>query len=239
MNLSLSLSLSQVENDDGIWLKLSPDSLKKHTQSDSEGWTLVVHPSGRIFLTQEGDESYKAFESPSTSSAQAYPTAASVFGTPQTSIFGSTEPPPPAPGGFKFGSASKGFKLAFGKESGEPKQEETTPPLFRFTSIPHGDKTQEDSKETNEGVKLPQGPVFSIGIGGGESSGKHTRSKSPRQKRGPSQMLQGDKEKDRSPSPEESPSQESVSSETPLPPKAPKVAVVKRQALSPAVAECQ
>ena len=52
--------------------------------------------------------------------------------------------------------------------------------------------------------------------------------------------MQGDKEKDRSPSPEESPSQESVSSETPLPPKAPKVAaVVRRQALSPAVAECQ
>ena len=83
----------QVENDDGIWLRLSPSSSGKKYDSD-EAWTLVVHPSGRIFLSMEDDDSYKAFEPQPNSLQASFPSAASVFGTQEpasttaSSVFG-------------------------------------------------------------------------------------------------------------------------------------------------------
>lgn len=143
--------MTQVENDDGIWLKLSSESLKKYASScddSDEGWTLVVHPSGRIFLTQEGDESYQSSDLSST--VQAFPTAASVFGTPQPSLFGSDAVPPPAPpppppplgSSFKFG----GIKLAFGSPEGlEQKKSDEEGGVFKFTGSGEGSK--DDKKD--------------------------------------------------------------------------------------------
>ena len=132
-----------MENDDGVWLRLSPSSAKKY-ESD-EAWTLVVHPSGRIFLSKENDTSYKAFEPPPNSLQASFPSAASVFGTQESSgtsaasifgfnpsgmpklsseaasIFGSSKPtdgsPPVAPPlpSLKFGK----MKLSFGESIGE------------------------------------------------------------------------------------------------------------------------
>ena len=248
-------------------MKLSAESVREHAKSDSEGWTLVVHPSGRIFLAQEGDDSYTANEFTSPSTIQSFPTAASVFGTPQTSIFGEVVPPvppaPPPPGSFKFGSSSsKSITLAFGKnvDSKETKKEDSEISLFRFTSSSlstAGEKSVSDSESTTkkdedkskdekqkeeeeEGdvLKPPtDGPVFNIGIVAG-SKEKQPRSKSPRRRRGfvsSSSKEKEDKSDDAKSVEDTAASDEKV--KQPATPPAPPVA--KRQALSPAFAECQ
>ena len=125
------LFVVQVENDDGIWLKLSSDSVKKYCGAEVvESWTLAVAVSGRIYLAQEGDTTYQSqvidTSSPPTPPQPAFPTAASVFGSPvtQKSIFGT--PLVPTVPSFQFGSP----KLQFGSSPSPPPK----PPVFKFSS---------------------------------------------------------------------------------------------------------
>ena len=249
------ITIVQVENDDGIWLKLSPASAKKSCNTDSEAWTLVVHPSGRIFLSQEGDNSYKAFEPEQKTSETMFHSAASVFGTPEPSVFGSTAaaifgtqppppppprgasifrpsnlspplppPPPPPPPVFAFGTKSATMKLAFGVgDSKEPSEKEEQPPsVFQFSSSP---KLQ--NKDDKDKQPILEQPAFSIGIGG-----KGPRSKSPRRRRQIPLTGEEDSKEVQTKEPERTISSDSSSS-------IPSIPVSKRQALSPAVAECQ
>ena len=136
-------------------MKLSPESVQKYTQqhsTDSEGWTLVVHPSGRIFLAQDGDESYQSNDFQSSSAA--FPTAASVFGTPSsstTSLFGSSEAPPlpPRPGV----KATGPVKLAFGGQV-DTKDNEGLKESEGSSST--GEDKGEDKKEKEDQEKLKQ-----------------------------------------------------------------------------------
>ena len=215
----------QAENDDGIWLKLSSEDIKKYGSSaDSDGWTLAVGPSGRIFLTLDGDDSYlnqiidtKAM--PPT--PQLFPSAASVFGTSQKSVFG-TPIPPPLPPVFNFGGAKESLvKLKFGAADST------------FPSTPQ----KEEGKKEDDDKK----PLFSIGSGSGKGSGgqrplrrrfggRRSSPKSP----SPTPVKEDTKEEDK----------DDTGNEEEQPPKAEEVKEVKprpqgKQALSPAVAECQ
>ena len=233
-------NLPQAENDDGIWLKLAKDSVKKYCEMDIESWTLAVGPSGRIFLAIEGDDSYRSqiidTQQPPEAPKNVFPTAAQVFGTSQKSVFGTTMIPPPPP--FHFGGGAKPFKLQFGVE----------PPqgLFKFTSGKKEEeerakdkekpKEEEKQKEEAKGSEPSDKPSFSMGttLGPGRSSrtprrarrrSPHSRSVSP-----PEESKKGGAEK-------EGKEKASNPEAEPEPPKI--VSVRPKQALSPAVAECQ
>ena len=230
----------QVENDDGIWLKLAKDSVKKYCEMDIESWTLAVGPSGRIFLAMEGDDSYRSqiidTQQPPEAPKNVFPTAAQVFGTSQKSVFGTTVIPPPPP--FHFGGGAKPFKLQFGAE----------PPqgLFKFTSgkkeeeerVKDKEKPKEEEKQKEEakGSDSSDKPSFNMGttLGPGRSSrtprrarrrSPHSRSVSP-----PEDSKKGGGEK-------EGREKASTPEAEPEPPRI--VSVRPKQALSPAVAECQ
>ena len=230
----------QVENDDGIWLKLAKDSVKKYCEMDIESWTLAVGPSGRIFLAMEGDDSYRSqiidTQQPPEAPKNIFPTAAQVFGTSQKSVFGTTVIPPPPP--FHFGGGAKPFKLQFGAE----------PPqgLFKFTSgkkeeeerVKDKEKPKEEEKQKEEakGSESSDKPSFNMGttLGPGRSSrtprrarrrSPHSRSVSP-----PEDSKKGGGEK-------EGREKASTPEAEPEPPKI--LSVRPKQALSPAVAECQ
>ena len=164
----------QTENEDGIWLKLTTESAIKYCSSDMEAWTLAVGLSGRMFLAAEGDDSYqvqametKALEA--SNAASMFPTAASVFGTPQQSVFGSTV----TPSTFQFPS-SKPIKLKFGSQDGSSTslaQDLSKPFKFGSTSMEDDKSSEEkamvaDSKQQTKeasGQPLPKG---------GQASGK-------------------------------------------------------------------
>ena len=230
----------QAENDDGIWLKLAKDSVKKYCEMDIESWTLAVGPSGRIFLAMEGDDSYRSqiidTQQPPEAPKNIFPTAAQVFGTSQKSVFGTTVIPPPPP--FHFGGGAKPFKLQFGAE----------PPqgLFKFTSgkkeeeerVKDKEKPKEEEKQKEEakGSESSDKPSFNMGttLGPGRSSrtprrarrrSPHSRSVSP-----PEDSKKGGGEK-------EGREKASTPEAEPEPPKI--LSVRPKQALSPAVAECQ
>ena len=230
----------QAENDDGIWLKLAKDSVKKYCEMDIESWTLAVGPSGRIFLAMEGDDSYRSqiidTQQPPETPKNIFPTAAQVFGTSQKSVFGTTVIPPPPP--FHFGGGAKPFKLQFGAE----------PPqgLFKFTSgkkeeeerVKDKEKPKEEEKQKEEakGSESSDKPSFNMGttLGPGRSSrtprrarrrSPHSRSVSP-----PEDSKKGGGEK-------EGREKASTPEAEPEPPKI--LSVRPKQALSPAVAECQ
>jgi len=203
-----------------------------------------VGPSGRIFLAMEGDDSYQSqvidTQQPPEAPKNAFPTAAQVFGTSQKSIFGTPIIPPPPP--FHFGGA-KPLKLQFGAEQPQG--------LFKFTSGKKDEQKATQGKESQESEKPketekikeeakgqespPDKPSFSVGsMGPGRSSrsprwvrrrSSRSRSVSPtdESKKGGQEK----KEKEKAPSPEAEPELPKV------------IPVQPKQALSPAVAECQ
>ncbi len=215
-----------------------------------DSWTLAVAPSGRMFLALEGDDSYQAqiveTNEPQVSQ-NVFPTAAQVFGTsPQKSVFGSQPPP-----SFQFGG--KPPKLQFGIGATKPEKEVVG--LFKFGSgkeegKPKGSEEKEKEKEKEEKEekgkeekgkeekgkeKEPSSdkPAFSMGSSGParpsrvdrKSRRRASRSRSP----SPSTEEEEDDKEEEGESKEES--SPKVSAEPP-----PRVV---RQALSPAVAECQ
>ena len=106
-----SLSL-QVENDDGIWLKLSNDSIKIFCSTEVESWTLAVAHNSQVYL----DQAQTVDSTPQVFTQQAFPTAAAVFSTPpQKSICGTS---------FQL----KNQKLEFDGEIEEPMKS----PLLKF-----------------------------------------------------------------------------------------------------------
>ena len=238
-----------MENDDGIWLKFSKDSIKKYCETDIESWTLAVAPSGRIFLALEGDDSYQSQIVETTQqqilpAQNVFPTAAQVFGTPQKTVFGGipvAPQPPPLPPSLSFQFGSKPPKLQFG--SGEPPPPLVLPEgLFKFGSN-QKEKAEEKSEEKDkkpkeEGKSLEppsDKPSFSIGSSGPSRSARALRRARRRSSRSrsvsPSPMDEsqiGEKKQaeEKEPTPEAEPE--------PLPPSPP-----PKQALSPAAAECQ
>ena len=191
-------------------------------------------------MSQEGANSYKAFE-PQPSSLQAsFPSAALVFGTQDsapttaTSVFGFnpsgvTLPPAPPTISSIFGSKPaapppSAPQLSFGKlklSFGESGNKGGKPPaVFQFPSPP---KPKEKGKDEDNKQPPVEGPTFSIGVSGNEK-----RSKSPRRKCPQFQVGKDDRSKSL---------ERSISSEPP--PSILSSSPVKQQALSPAVAECQ
>ena len=247
---SIFVFTSQEENDDGIWLKLAGDSARRYCEVESEAWTLAVHPSGRIFLTLEGDDFYKASLPQASASSQpsVFPTAASVFGTSQQPLFPGplkSGTPPPT---FLFG----GMKLAFGADT----KASDPSGVFRFSSSKTldlkalvGDKAKKQEEEVEKEFEDEEdeedkpsltgdSPVFSIGVLFGEKP--KMRGRSPRRRRGgaglrsfsPQRNL-SDSSSEQKLSPQPSPAKvQHVESPTPA-------ASQASQALSPAVAECQ
>ena len=218
-------------------MKLSPTTAKKFCDSN-EAWTLVVHPSGRIFLSKEDDDSYKAFEPQPSSMQASYPSAASVFGTQESagtsaaSIFGFNPvglPPPPPAASSIFGTSkpvdgkippppalplSQTFgkvKLSFGEHGGKS---DKPPAVFKFSST---SKPTDEEKDKKSDKTKQEGSVFSIGVSDTD--------KSPR-RRPLSSSTNKDGEKS---TPTGTGSTSSILSSSQN----------NRVALSPAVAECQ
>ena len=209
-------------------MKLSKESVTKYCDSDTEAWTLAVGLSGRMFLASEGDVSYVPqmidTKTPEVKKAAVFPTAASVFGTSQQSVFGSSVPPV-----FQFGS-SKPVKLQFGSQDLPQVSPPPTKP-FKFgssTSSADGagkgnDKEEVKKKSTSEKVRgisrlrirrrrKSQSPVEDAKVEANEDTKeevKNLEDSSPEEK---------DEVK---------------------PPESAKTPSILKQALSPAVAECQ
>ena len=240
----------QVENDDGIWLKLSKESAKKFCESESEAWTLAVGPSGRIFLSKEGDYSYLSQVVDSSAKAakpSLFPTAAAVFGTSNQSVFGT--PLSDIPAVFQF-SSGKPVKLQFG--GGKPTEK------FEFkaaaTPFKFGSKVKKPSEESEKQEKqgkqesLPEKPAFNIGISGaprgaviiGRRVRRRSRNSPPVEDQKKADK-DGENEEDEEKKTVESKKQEKEKSSDDLA-KSPKIMSVvspTKQALSPAMAECQ
>ena len=265
----------QVENDDGIWLKLSKESTKKYSDADGEAWTLAVGPSGRIFLALDSDDSYLSqiidTKAPPPK-PNIFPTAAQVFGTSNTSVFGT--PLAEVPSIFHFGS-SKPVKIQFGSKEPVKLQfgGESPQGLFKFGGVL--DKEEEKKKEKDVDKKAKDSPgseatalAFSIGSKGPSKASRMLRrarkkSSSPtegskkeatkEEKKEEEDEPDGDKEevkeskdeeptdkepKDEEPKDEE-PKDEEPEDEEPEVVKSPTIKLPTKQALSPAVAECQ
>jgi hypothetical protein len=238
-------AVEEVENDDGIWLKLSKENVKKYCDTDVESWTLAVAVSGRIYLAQEGDTTYQSqvidTSAPSTPPQPAFPTAASVFGTPpqQKSFFGT--PMVPTVPSFLFGSP----KLQFGGPPPAPPKA----PLFKFGSAekPKKKKAVHIGGRSHRWIRRKASPLKVIEVKGeGEGEGG-SDDKTPPPKRLEEENEAGEEEKL---SPQQKPVAEEEeedgeksgieTEEAPFPaiPPLPKDPPTKK-ALSPAVAECQ
>ena len=233
------LSSFQVENDDGIWLKLSNDNIKKYCESDTEAWTLAVGPSGRIFLTLEGDDSYQNqvidTKAPPPK-PNLFPTAAQVFGTSQQSVFGTPIAPPPPPV-FNFGGG-KPFKLLFGSEQPPLVKSQDLFKFGRSEKTKSKAPTEEDKKDSPK-----EKPAFSIGSGKGAAQRsarvvRRGRRRSPRS-RSPSPSGEATKEEEKDSTTEEKDDSKSLATDQDDQDDVPKPVVIVKQALSPAVAECQ
>ena len=241
--------ITQVENDDGIWLKLSKDSGKKYCDAEVESWTLAVAVSGRIYLAQDGDSTYQSqvvdTSAPPTLSQPAFPTAASVFGTaPQ--IF-ATPLIPPAPM-FQFGSP----KLQFGGPPPLPPKA----PLFKFglvekpkkrRAVPVAGRPRWRALRHRSGKSSPSKPGVVKGDADADAETDDKAQQPPKRV----EVDEGERDDEKTPSPsqavpedEEEDDDEEKSGveadETPLPIiSAPPAESPPKKALSPAVAECQ
>ena len=127
--------------------------MSKYCDSDTtEAWTLAVGLSGRMFLAAERDQSYltqvaDAKTSEAKKATSQFPTAASVFGTAQQSVFGTPITPPT----FQFG-ASKPVKLMFGsQDSPSLLSQPISPKPFKFC-YPSGDSVRTAGKSRDRGT---------------------------------------------------------------------------------------
>lgn len=192
-----------------------------------ESWTLTVAVSGRVYLAQDGDATFQSqvidTTTPPAPAQPAFPTAASVFGTPpQKSVFGT--PLVPSPPTFQFGT----LKLQFGSSPPLPPK----PPLFKFGS----GKSKDDKKKTelkSADARLPKAA---------EENKASQRRKFPffgGRTRVRRKLRSAVVEPSKTPPPKEVEEEDKVSipetDEVPLPPPA----APGKKALSPAVAECQ
>ena len=209
-----------------------------------------------MFLAAEGDYSYVSQIVDTSPAAEvktsAFPTAASVFGTPQQSVFSSTVPPQ-----FQFGS-SKPIKLQFGSQS----TDETfpSPNQFRFGSSPSSSSASSDiskGKEAEGAKHKPPGGGLEKTASGPKARvhqrmfRRRRRSQSPvdEEKREPAaagsssssdsskelKAKEGVDEKSSTESTLEGKAEAEEEKKVPSEPAKP----VGKQALSPAVAECQ
>ena len=257
----------KVENDDGIWLKLSPESVSKYCDSDTEAWTLAVGLSGRMFLAADGDFSYtsqlvdttaksapEASGGGGSSKPSIFPTAASVFGTSQQQgVFGSPMPPV-----FQFAS-SKPVKLQFGSQdapdSAGPKSGTASssgsssggsgggPFKFGSGSAAADTASKKGKGKLSDQVSRPKSPAERFG-GSGPKARAHLRHF--RRRRRSMSPTVDDKREDGGEEEEEEETEEKSPPESSLEEKEEdkKASLAAKppgakQALSPAVAECQ
>ena len=156
----------------------------------------------------------------------AFPTAASVFGTPpQKSIFGT--PIVPTPSLFQFGAQ----KLQFGSPAEEPSK----PPLFKFGSQSSKGKDRAE-KEKEKKKEQPSKPTFSIGSAGGPLRVMRSQRRGKQKPSRSRSVSPSSKADDKTSKPKEEEKESSPETEEPLPPP---LALPHKQALSPAIAECQ
>ena len=196
--------------------------------------------SGRMFLAAEGDHSYMSqlidVKTPEVKKASAFPTAASVFGTSQQSVFSSPVPPV-----FQFGS-SKPVKLQFGSQesSSELHPPSPIPGPFKFGSTPSVDKKDgkaaDDAKPKTAAVQKIGG-VLKARIPP-RFSRRRRRSQSPAEGAKQESGEETKEEVEEKSEAESSPEEKEEEKKQPLVVAAKNVPAVK-QALSPAVAECQ
>ena len=208
-------------------------------------------PSGRIFLAKDGDDSYLpqvVDSSAKPAKPTLFPTAAAVFGTSNQSVFGT--PISDIPAVFQFGSG-KPVKLQFG--GGKPSEKfefkaATSP--FKFGSKA---KEKKPSEESEKKEKEKQGkqesaaekPAFSIGVGGARGPVAAGRRARRRSKNSPpaedSKNAEGeeDEEEKEGESRKQQKQEEKEKSDGGGPLQAPKIIGSIKQALSPAMAECQ
>ena len=203
-------------------------------------------PSGRIFLAKEGDDSYLSQvvdSSAKPAKPTLFPTAAAVFGTSNQSVFGT--PISDIPAVFQFGSG-KPVKLQFG--GGKPAEKfefkaATSP--FKF-----GSKAKKPSEESGKQEKQgkqessAEKPAFSIGIGGAPRgpviTGRRARRRSKNSP--PAEDTKNAEEEDEEGKEGESRKQQKCEEEkekSGSSPQPPKIMGGIKQALSPAMAECQ
>jgi E3 ubiquitin-protein ligase MYCBP2 len=193
-----------------------------------------------MFLAADGDHSYMAqcsdVMSPEVKKASAFPTAASVFGTSQQSVFS-----PPVPPVFQFGS-SKPIKLQFGSQESLATQQQPspTPGPFKFGSTVSADR--KNGKNVEDGAKPKMAAVQKIsGVLKARVpprfSRRRRRSQSPI--KGPQQESGEEIKEEIEEKSEAESSPEEKEEEKPPPVVAAKSATITKQALSPAVAECQ
>ena len=250
LSIRCSFMSLQVENDDGIWLKLSKDSIKKYSEAESEAWTLAVGPSGRIFLAMEDDDSYLSQivdSAAKPSKPTLFPTAAAVFGTSNQSVFGT--PISNIPATFQFGSG-KPVKLQFGGMKSEKFEFKAAPSPFKFgtevkKSSDESSKQDKQEKQANSSNK----PTFSIGIGGAPrgpvTAARRTRRRSknsPPADDSKKQDKEDENEEEEKEEKEEQQQQQQKGEEQEEksdPPKIMSSIAPAKQALSPAMAECQ
>ena len=207
-----------------------------------ESWTLAVAVSGRIYLAQDGDTAYQSqvidTSAPPTPPQPAFPTAASVFGTPpqQKSFFGA--PLVPTVPSFQFGSP----KLQFGGPPPSPPKA----PLFKF-----GLAEKAKKKKTFRSLRWHRRKTTPLKFSGvkGEGEGEGgTDDKTPPPKRLEEEKVDLEEEKTSSSqqeqvAEEEEEGEKSSSIDTDESPSLAVAPVPKdpptKKALSPAVAECQ
>lgn len=249
----MNFVILQVENDDGIWLKLSKDGSKKYCEAESEAWTLAVGPSGRIFLVMEGDDSFQSQVIDSSAKPlkpAMFPTAAAVFGTANQSVFGT--PISDIPPVFQFGSG-KPVKLQFGGMKQEKFEFKAAATPFKFglsvkKSVEESGKG--DKQENQESRNGSEKPTFSIGIGGTPrgpvTAARRTRRRSKNSPPAEDSKKEGKEEEnaeEREGEKEEQEQQQEKSEgekiATSKPPKIMGSIAPAKQALSPAMAECQ
>ncbi len=209
-------------------------------------------PSGRIFLAKEGDDSYLSQvvdSSAKPAKPTLFPTAAAVFGTSNQSVFGT--PISDIPVVFQFGSG-KPVKLQFGGgKPGEKFEFKAATSPFKFGSKAQkpgeeGGKKEKQGKQESSAEK----PSFSIGIGGAPrgpvAAGRRARRRS---KNSPpaedSKNAEEEEEEEEVDEEKEGESRKQLKQEEKEKSddggvsQPPKIMGSIKQALSPAMAECQ
>ena len=200
-----------------------------------------------MFLAAEGDNSYKSQLADTAAAAEAkkvsaFPTAASVFGTPQQPVFTSAVPPM-----FQFG-ASTPVKLNFGSQDSDQTSSSSTSSPFKFgsssSSLSEGDKVKESeaAKPRKTSEKAGSGP--SKPRAHSRVLRRRRRSQSPVDEVKEEEAKEEAKEEQAA---EKKAEEEKGSDEPSLetkeeeqkPPELIKSVPGVKQALSPAVAECQ
>lgn len=135
----------QIENKDGIWLRLSEPDAKKYCTNDKKdaAWTLACASSGRLFIRMIGDD-YE-FGVPIATATVASKTSVSqqLFSAPKAAAVFPTS-------GANSKSVSAPVKLSFGQDKPTP----PPPSASSSAPAPEKEKEKEEKKDSKEAKDL-------------------------------------------------------------------------------------